>query len=239
MHSDAVERLGIAIVSGVHPVGSALPVEAELGDWLGASRTVVREATKVLAAKGMLRSRPKVGTVVLDRANWDVLDPQLLRWMLDHGPMEDVIRDITEVRLIIEPAAARLAAERRTPQDADDVARLVAAMGDALDDDDAYVAADLAFHSALLALTANATLVRLAGAIGAGLRASRQLSVHAPGGPASAMAEHQAVADAVIAGRPDDAERAMRDLIVLTGSHLGLLLRNRRESGSVEQQGPV
>jgi DNA-binding FadR family transcriptional regulator len=53
------------------------------------------------------------------------------------------------------------------------------------------------------------------------------------------MAEHQAVADAVIAGRPDDAERAMRDLIVLTGSHLGLLLRNRRESGSVEQQGPV
>lgn len=236
MHSDAVERLGIAIASGIHPVGSTLPVEAELGDWLGASRTVVREATKVLAAKGMLRSRPKVGTVVLDRSNWDVLDPQLLRWVLEHGPMEDVIRDITEVRLIIEPAAARLAAERRTPQDAEHVARLVAAMDDAVDDA-AYVAADLAFHSALLALTANATLVRLAGAIGAGLRASRQLSVHAPGGPASAMPEHRAVADAVIAGRPDDAERAMRDLIVLTRSHLELILRNRRVGRSPEQHG--
>lgn len=237
MHSEAVERLGIAIVSGVHPVGSALPVEAELGEWLGASRTVVREATKVLAAKGMLRSRPKVGTVVLDRAHWDVLDPQLLRWLLDHGPMEHVIRDITEVRLIIEPAAARLAAERRTADDADHVAELIAALGAAVHDDAAYVTADLAFHSALLALTANATLVRLTGAIGAGLRASRQLSVHAPGGPASAMAEHQAVADAVIAGDPDDAERAMRELIVLTGTHLELLLRNRSDARSDDRQG--
>jgi DNA-binding FadR family transcriptional regulator len=82
-------------------------------------------------------------------------------------------------------------------------------------------------------------LVRLTGAIGAGLRASRQLSVHAPGGPASAMAEHQAVADAVIAGHPDDAERAMRELIVLTGSHLELLLRNRTESRSHDEQGPA
>jgi DNA-binding FadR family transcriptional regulator len=141
--------------------------------------------------------------------------------------MDEVIRDITEVRLIIEPAAARLAAERRGPEDAGHIARLVRAMSVAVDDDAAYVAADLAFHSALLTLTGNATLVRLAGAIGAGLRASRQLSVHAPGGPASAMAEHQAVADAVIAGRPDDAERAMRDLIVLTRSHLERLLPER------------
>lgn len=238
MHSEAVERLGIAIASGAYPVGAALPVEAELGEWLGASRTVVREATKVLGAKGMLRSRPKVGTVVLDRTNWDVLDPQVLRWLLDHGPMDDVIRDITEVRLIIEPAAARLAAERRGPEAADDIARLVRAMADAVDEDAAYVAADLAFHSALLTLTGNATLVRLAGAIGAGLRASRQLSIHAPGGPASAMAEHQAVADAVIAGRPDDAERAMRDLIVLTRSHLELLLPERSRSHPADQQDP-
>lgn len=220
MHTDAVERLGVAIVSGAYPAGKPLPTEAELGEWLGASRTVVREATKVLAAKGMLLSRPKVGTTVLPRERWDVLDPQLVRWLLDHGPMGEVIRDITEVRLIIEPAAARLAAARRSTSEAERLERLVDDMAAAVDDEAAYVSADLAFHSAILAATRNATLVRLASAIGAGLRASRQLSVHAPGGPAGAMVEHRAVADAVISSDPGAAERAMRDLLELTRSHI-------------------
>lgn len=230
MHVDAVERLGVAIVSGTYPPGCSLPIEAELGDWLGASRTVVREATKVLAAKGMLLSRPKVGTVVLPRDRWDVLDPQLLRWLLDHGPMEEVIRDLIEVRLIIEPAAARLAAARRSDDEAAQLDRLVNAMAVAVDDQDAYIAVDLAFHSAILSATRNATLIRLAGAIGDGLRASRQLSVHAPGGPAGAMAEHRAVADAVIAADPIAAERAMSELLDLTRTHLEQVLSNVEET---------
>lgn len=228
MHADALDRLGVAIVSGVYPPGEPLPIEADLGEWLGASRTVVREATKVLAAKGMLLSRPKVGTVVLPRERWDTLDPQLIEWLLDHGPMEEVIRDITEVRLIIEPAAARLAAVRRSESEAEQLEQLVAEMGAAVDDEEAYVVADLAFHSAVLAATRNATLVRLASAIGAGLRASRQLSVHAPDGPAGAMAEHRAIADALIASDPDMAERAMRELILLTRAHLEYVLSGAR-----------
>ena len=118
LHDHAVFDLGIAIVSGRLPEGVPFP-EAEIGKMLGVSRTVVREATKVLAAKGLLRSRPRVGTVPLPRDSWDVLDPEVLGWMLEHGPIADVIRDVSEVRMIIEPAAARLAAMRRSAEEAE------------------------------------------------------------------------------------------------------------------------
>ena len=223
LHDHAVHDLGIAIVSGRLPEGVPLP-EAELGTMLGVSRTVIREATKVLAAKGLLRSRPRVGTVPLPRASWDVLDPEVLGWMLDHGPIADVIRDVSEVRLIIEPAAARLAAMRRSAEEAD---RLRALADDLVrwgEDLQRYVIADLDFHAAILSATKNVTLVRLTGAIGAALRASRRLTVHAPGGPQSAMAEHEAVAAAIIDGDPDRADGRMRDLIILTQSHIDWVL---------------
>ena len=191
LHHQAVTDLGIAIVSGELPEGVPLPIESELGKRLGVSRTVVREATKVLASKGLLRSRPKVGTVPLPRVSWDVLDPEVLGWMLDHGPIADVIRDVSEVRLIIEPAAARLAAMRRSDEEAERLRVLTDDLVGSADDDERYVVTDLDFHAAILSATKNATLVRLTGAIGAALRASRRVTVHAPGGPQSAMAEHR------------------------------------------------
>ena len=216
--------LGIAIVSGELPEGVPLPIESELGKRLGVSRTVVREATKVLASKGLLRSRPKVGTVPLPRVSWDVLDPEVLGWMLDHGPIADVIRDVSEVRLIIEPAAARLAAMRRSEEEAERLRVLTDDLVGSADDDERYVVTDLDFHAAILSATKNATLVRLTGAIGAALRASRRVTVHAPGGPQSAMAEHEAVARAVIDGDPVRAYDRMTELIVLTQSHIEWVL---------------
>jgi DNA-binding FadR family transcriptional regulator len=220
LHDHAVSALGIAIVSGRLPEGKPLPIQSELGEQLGVSRTVIREATKVLAAKGLLQSRPRVGTVVLPRLSWDVLDPEVLGWMLEHGPIADVIRDVSEVRLIIEPASAQLAAVRRTPAEADRLRVLAAELGRSTEDENRYVIADLDFHAAILAATKNATLIRLTGAIGAALKASRRLTVRAPGGPQSAMAEHEAVAAAVIDGDPHRARQAMEDLIVLTQSHI-------------------
>jgi len=224
LHDHAIQRLGVAIVAGEFPAGKPLPVESELGELLGVSRTVVREATKVLAAKGLLQSRPRVGTVPLARPSWDVLDPEVLGWMLDHGPMDEVIRDVSEVRLIIEPAAAGLAASRRTSEEADRLSLLMRAMEAAADDEERYVVADLDFHSAVLGATRNATLLRLMGAIGMALGASRRLTVHAPGGPSGAMDEHRAVADAIVAGDPVQAELAMRELIMLTQSHIDYVL---------------
>lgn len=224
LHHQAVSDLGISIVSGRLPEGVPLPVEAELGRTLGVSRTVVREATKVLAAKGLLRSRPKIGTVPLPRPSWDVLDPEVLGWMLDHGPFADVIRDVSEVRLIIEPAAAQLAATRRSEEEAERLRVLADSLVGSADDEERYVAADLDFHAAILSATRNATLVRLTGAIRTALTASRRLTVHAPGGPRSAMDEHEAVAGAVIAGDAAAAFERMRELIILTQSHLELVL---------------
>lgn len=224
LHDHAVSDLGIAIVSGRLPEGKPLPIESELGKSLGVSRTVIREATKVLASKGLLQSRPRVGTVPLPRLSWDVLDPEVLGWMLEHGPIADVIRDVSEVRLIIEPASARLAAMRRTPAEADRLRMLAAELVRSSEDEDRYVIADLDFHAAILAATKNATLIRLTGAIGAALKASRRLTVHAPGGPQSAMAEHEAVAAAVIDGDWDRAHQCMVDLIVLTQSHIEYVL---------------
>ena len=227
LHDHAVFDLGIAIVSGRLPEGAPLP-EAELGKMLGVSRSVVREATKVLAAKGLLRSRPRVGTVPLPRDSWDVLDPDVLGWMLEYGPIAAVIRDVSEVRLIIEPAAARLAAMRRSAEEADRFRALADELVRWGDDTQRYVVADLDFHAAILSATKNVTLVRLTGAIGAALRASRRLTVHAPGGPQSAMAEHEAVAAAIIDGDPDRADARMRDLIVLTQSHIEWVLTRLR-----------
>jgi GntR family transcriptional regulator, galactonate operon transcriptional repressor len=230
LHHEAVTVLGIAIVSGQLPEGVPLPIEAELGKRLGVSRTVVREATKVLASKGLLRSRPKVGTVPLPRVSWDVLDPEVLGWMLDHGPIADVIRDVSEVRLIIEPAAARLAAMRRSDEEAERLRVLTDELLRSADDDERYVVTDLDFHAAILSATKNATLVRLTGAIGAALRASRRLTVHALGGPRSAMAEHEAVAKAIIDGDPGRAHDRMNELITLTQSHVEWVLAHNDPS---------
>jgi DNA-binding FadR family transcriptional regulator len=232
LHHQAVTDLGIAIVSGELPEGVPLPIESELGKRLGVSRTVVREATKVLASKGLLRSRPKVGTVPLPRVSWDVLDPEVLGWMLDYGPIADVIRDVSEVRLIIEPAAARLAAMRRSEEEAERLRVLTDDLVGSADDDERYVVTDLDFHAAILSATKNATLVRLTGAIGAALRASRRVTVHAPGGPQSAMAEHEAVARAVIDGDPVRAFDRMTELIVLTQSHIEWVLAHEDPSQS-------
>ncbi len=226
LHDQAVTDLGIAIVSGRLEEGRPLPIESELGNMLGVSRTVIREATKVLASKGLLRSRPRVGTVPLPRLSWDVLDPEVLGWMLEHGPIADVIRDVSEVRLIIEPASARLAAMRRTSAEADRLGFLAAELVRWSEDEERYVVADLDFHAAILSATKNATLVRLTGAIGAALKASRGLTVNAPGGPRSAMAEHEAVAAAVIDGDPRRAYDRMEELIVLTQSHIEWVVAN-------------
>jgi DNA-binding FadR family transcriptional regulator len=225
LHDQAVTNLGIAIVSGRLAEGTPLPTESELSRMLGVSRTVIREATKVLAAKGLLSSRPRVGTVPLPRLSWDVLDPEVLGWMLEHGPIAQVIRDVSEVRLIIEPAAARLAAIRRTPEEADRLRTLIVELVRAAEErysaEDRYVAADLDFHAAILAATKNATLVRLTGAIGAALKASRRLTVQ---GPQAAMAAHEAVAAAVIDGDPARAYHSMAELIMLTQSHIERVL---------------
>ena len=117
IHAGVVQGIGRRIVRGELAPGDILPEQGELSRMLGVSRTVIREATKVLAAKGLVESRSKRGTVVLPRSDWRLLDPDVLAWLSEAGLDPEFLRSMFEVRKIIEPAAVRLAAERATPEE--------------------------------------------------------------------------------------------------------------------------
>ena len=117
IHAGVVQGIGRRIVRGELAAGEILPEQGELSRMLGVSRTVIREATKVLAAKGLVESRSKRGTVVLPRSDWRLLDPDVLAWLSEAGLDPEFLRGMFEVRRIIEPAVARLAAERATPEE--------------------------------------------------------------------------------------------------------------------------
>lgn len=151
-------RLGEAIVRGVYPAGSLLPRETDLMTSYRVSRTSIREVIKVLSAKGLVETRQRIGTRVLARSNWNVFDPDVLLWHPLDSADHDLLRDLSEMRQLVEPAAARFAATRAT---LDDIALIRAscdAMRNAMQDMTAYAHADVQFHMAVLHASHNAML---------------------------------------------------------------------------------
>jgi DNA-binding FadR family transcriptional regulator len=221
LHAQTVEILGERIVRGEHPPGSSLHpdrIEVELG----VSKTVVREALRVLAAKGLIDSRQKRGTFVRPRADWSLLDGDLLRWQGVGVPQAGFLDNLAEVRVIVEPAAARLAAARRDDEDLAALAEAVEAMGAAGSDTQAHVEADLAFHRALLTSTHNELLTRMEVVIEAGLQVRDHL-VHGADQWADAVPAHRAVLDAVRDRDPAAAEAAVLVLLAQADADLGRL----------------
>src|SRR5919204_5787244 len=125
LHGQIVHAIGRRILSGKIRPGELLAIPAELP----ASRTVLREAIKVLAAKGLVQSRPKTGTRVRPRQAWNLLDPDVLAWQQDGAGSPSLLRALTEVRRFIEPAAAELAAVRADTRDLAELARALEEMG--------------------------------------------------------------------------------------------------------------
>lgn len=168
LHGVIVEKIGGRIVRGEYGAGALLHAET-LEREFGASKTAVREALKVLAAKGLLDSRQRRGTFVLPRTSWSLLDPDLLRWLLAE-PTRDFVDDIAELRLIVEPVSARLAARRRNHADLADLSAALQTMDDAGADHAAATEGEKKFHRALLAATHNELIGRLAGVAEAGVQ---------------------------------------------------------------------
>jgi DNA-binding FadR family transcriptional regulator len=210
LHGHVVQEVGRRIVSGAEPPGSILDIE-RLEATFDVSKTVVREALKVLAAKGLVDARPKRGTFVRPRADWSLLDPDLLRWQFESSARDQFLTNLHEVRLIVEPAGARLAADRRTDDDLGALERALTLVP-AKASPEEIVEADLNFHRTLLAASHNELLARMEHIIEIGLRA-RDLLVHAAGHREDFLPPHQAVLAAVRSGDPDAAERAMRELL--------------------------
>jgi DNA-binding FadR family transcriptional regulator len=228
VHGNTVDHLGEAIVAGRYAVGASIPPEPVLCQELGVSRTVVREAVKSLIAKGLMTTGPKVGTRVLSEDHWNWFDPDVIIWQSKAGLTAEFLRDLQDLRRVVEPAAMRLAAERATPQDIAEVEAAYAGMKHAVEHGGDYVTHDLRFHQGLLRASRNRMLVQMSKALGALLRTSFEISTRRKDGPVQSLPLHRAVLDAVIAHRPDEAEIAIRVLIDGAKEDIEEVLASRR-----------
>ena len=215
IHGSIAHDLGIAILTGRYQPGETLPGEIDFSEQLGVSRSAYREAVRILAAKGLVESRPKTGTRVSERNRWNVLDPEVLGWTFETEPSPGLIRDLFELRMIVEPAAAALAAERRNGVD-------LAHMGHALGEmarfglaTDQGRAADQAFHHAVLEAARNAPLIALSSSIAAAVSWTTIFKQRNRKLPRDPLPDHRRIYEAIADADPAAAREAMTELVRL------------------------
>lgn len=165
LFTQVTQSLAIAIVSGDLPVGALVPNEEGPAGGAGTSRTAYREAMRYLAGKGLIEARPRSGTRVAPQANWHLLDPDVLRWSLSARPNESFIRDLFELRMMIEPGCARLAALRRNGQQLAEIRQAIAGMRSEVPYSEGNMRHDLAFHEAIFRASGNAAVSALVGVV--------------------------------------------------------------------------
>lgn len=207
--------IGMAIVAGRYGQGTILPGDAELTAKFGVSRTVLREAMKTLDGKGLLQSRARIGTRVRDRSEWNLFDPDVLIWHAEAGFDAAFLTHVGEMRLALEPEAAALAAERRTPAQLQALYGWVEQMGAPNVTAQQFVDADLNFHLAVSAAAANPFFTSISTLIEVALVAAlaRSSPVNEPSGAKRSAADHRAIVDAIAHQDPVAARAAMRVVI--------------------------
>jgi DNA-binding FadR family transcriptional regulator len=214
LHRQVLNQMGEQICSGKFAPGDILPAEPVLAEQMQVSRITIRETMKSLSAKGMLQVRRRYGTIVLPRSQWQLFDPDVITWRARAGTVDaGLIQDLMELRLIIEPNAARLAARRATDEDRVAVRRAFKAMERAVAGHGEYVPADLAFHGAILTACHNQFVQQMQNALSAILRTSFELSSEIAGGPARSLPMHEALCVAIEKGDEAAAEAAVLTLI--------------------------
>ena len=206
-------KLGRAIVRGEFAPDDALPTEAELCKTLSVSRTAVREAVKMLAAKGLVSSKPRRGIRVMAAQDWNIFDPHLLEWSLDAVPTDALLNEFFQLRLAIEPEAAALAARLATDSDKATVGEAFARMCVEPKGTDLAFEADLDFHVAILYATGNRFFIRLRDFVKTALNVTIQFTTPAAGPYDEVLAAHRKVLQAIESGDVDQARLRMRLLI--------------------------
>jgi DNA-binding FadR family transcriptional regulator len=211
-HSIA-HSLGVAIVTGAYSADNPIPIEAQLCRQYSVSRSVLREAVKMLTAKGLLGSRPRLGTWVQPEKDWNLLDPDVLGWLLERTFSPALLIEFTELRLALEPGAAMLAARVAGPAEKAAIRGAIERMQAADVGDDDELESDIAFHVAVLRASRNRFYAQLTGFTATALRISIRTTNRYKGVKFASVADHKKVADAIIAGRQTAAADAMRKLI--------------------------
>ena len=211
--------LGRRILSGYYAPGSTLPTEAQLCLEFAVSRTAMREALKMLSAKGLVVSRQRAGTRVQDPTSWNRLDADVLEWMNVGEPDPDFMRGLLEARQAIEPAAARLAAMRASSADLAKIEAGYEAMCRApLSDLAACAEADLQFHLSILMASHNPVFATLGGLIGQALTNSFRLTTSVSQSYMATLSAHGDVLEAIRLRQPEIASERMRALIDIASS---------------------
>jgi DNA-binding FadR family transcriptional regulator len=212
--SEAVARdLGVAIVTGRIGRDAPFPTEIDLCEHYGASRTVLREAIKMLTAKGLLVVRPRLGARIRPERDWNLLDPDVLHWLLERAFSYRLLVEFTEIRLAVEPGAAALAATKASPAELTRIEQAVEAMFAAERGEADPLETDIAFHVAILNASGNRFYIQLRDMIEAALRFSIRRTHDFKGLMTTAL-DHKRIADAVLAGDAEGASTAMRALIL-------------------------
>ena len=224
LHGSIAHDLAVAILTGTYPPGSALPPEDTFSEQLQVSRTAYREAVRILSAKGLVESRPKTGTRITDRARWNMIDPDVLAWHLELEPTQPYLDSLFELRLMLEPRAAALAAERRTEAD-------LGHMRDALERMERFTLAvaegeqaDLDFPHAIILSAGNVPLASLSPTIAATIRWSNRFKLYRAGGhQRDPVPDHRRVYEAIAAQDGVEAQARMDHLV----RHAQIVLRRR------------
>lgn len=208
-----VQDLGVAIVTGNYTERNPFPVEAELCRQYGASRTALREAVKMLTAKGLLGARPRQGTWVQPESKWNLLDPDILGWLLERKFSPALLMEFTEIRLAIEPVAAALAARAAGAAEKAAVRAAIKRMQAAERGEDDALESDIEFHVAVLRASKNRFFAQLTELTATTLRFSIRTTNRYKGVRQASVIDHKRVADAIIAGNATQAHEAMRTMI--------------------------
>jgi DNA-binding FadR family transcriptional regulator len=213
LHGQVAHDIGARILRGDLAPGEVLPNEAMFSARLKVSRTALREAIKVLAAKGLVESRPKTGTRVRPRGDWNLLDPDVLAWQLAAGPVERFVEELFELRQMIEPAVAAMAARRASPADIKRIEQAFRDMEAAGNDSERWIEPDLRFHHAIMLATGNELLGPLAALIETALATSFRLSSANWDGPRHSLPLHGAILEAIRRHDQEGAAAAMHRLL--------------------------
>jgi DNA-binding FadR family transcriptional regulator len=231
LHGTIAHDIGVAIVSGRLRPGHVLDGEVEASLRRRVSRTAYREAVRILSAKGLVHSKPRIGTRVSPREQWHLLDPDVLVWAFSGEPGMDVLHGLFELRSIVEPAAAALAAARRRQRHLDVMRRALDDMARHTLHVEAGRVADQEFHAALLAATVNPFVMSLTKGVTAAVNALTEFKQRIAPLKRDPVPDHLRVYDAIAAKDTEAARDAMRDLIRLAVTDMPSKHRPRPVAG--------
>ena len=230
LHDKVTREIALGILRGTIGRGdSGLSTEGDLCRHLNVSRTILREAVKVLVAKGLIELRPKTGIRVRPRNEWNLVDPDLLSWLCEAGVDEHFIRDLCEVRAIVEPAAAELAASRASDEEIEELLHWYHLIEVNTDNEEARLDADRNFHATIFTACHNVFLTQMNTTVGVALRATQQIGVLLPQVMGESVLAHKKVADAIARRDSAAARVAMERLINQSTEHIQRVLHPRHE----------